>query len=130
LSTLEQETDQVTHRDREGNQITLGEWARLWEDSEYRKVARTEHLDAVVQTQWEGIDDGVQVATMYHTGIRWAGEWTTVWEGFHPCTEDDAKRMHREITCLLREMCPEPSDKWDRAEFRRRLKAAASPQGI
>ncbi|WP_329271857.1 hypothetical protein [Streptomyces sp. NBC_01451] len=108
MSTLEQETDLVTHWDREGKPISLGDWSRLWNDPDYRIVAKTPHLDAVVQTQWEGINDGVQVATMYHTGIGWAGTWTTVWEGYYPCTEADAKKAHRQIVKLLREMCPKP----------------------
>lgn len=118
--------EQVHYRGRNGEALTLGEFARLYADREYRLVAKAEHLDAVVQTQWEGIDDGVQVGCVWHTGICWAGAWTTVWEGYWPTTEDEAKAKHEEIVTLLRETCPEQPAAGRRAEFQRRLRLVQS----
>jgi hypothetical protein len=118
LSTLELDQDVVHHRDREGKKLTLMEWSRLFEDREYRVVAETKHGDALVRTLWEGLDDGVEVACQYHTGIHWGGEWTTVWEGYWPCTDAQAKAKHQQVVALLRETTVE-----HRAQLQLRLRA-------
>ncbi|MEU1552188.1 hypothetical protein ABZ517_05625 [Streptomyces scabiei] len=120
-------TEEAGFRGREGELLTLGEWSRLFEDRDYRIVGRTEHLDAIVQTEWKGVADDVQVGVMYDTGIRWAAEWTTVWHSHWPCTEAEAKAKHTEIVALLRETCPEQPAAERRAEFQRRLHAVEKP---
>lgn len=108
MGTLELNEGTIRHRDKAGNALTLMEWTKLYEDSDYRTVAETSYLDALVRTMWEGIDDGVDVACQFHAGIKWAGTWTTVWEGYWPCTEDEARQKHREIVAMLRKLCPKP----------------------
>ena len=48
----------MDHYDREGKLITLRRWATLFEDDEYRTVARTRIDLVVVSTIWLGIDHG------------------------------------------------------------------------
>ncbi|MEW1922215.1 hypothetical protein [Streptomyces sp. NPDC088360] len=93
----EPDAGRVTHRDKDGRPLELLEWARLHEDLAYRLVAETQVGDALVRTQWEGIDDGVQVACMWHTGVRRDGRWTTIWEGYWPCTLDEAVAEHEQV---------------------------------
>jgi hypothetical protein len=92
---------QVHHRGRDGELLSLTEWADRYEDPEYRVVAKSELLDVVVQTQWEGLDDGVNVGCMYATGVCRAGSWTTVWEGYWPCTEGEARAAHERAVAEL-----------------------------
>jgi hypothetical protein len=90
----EPSTDGIRHRDKEGRPLELLEWARLYEDFEYRNVADTQLGDVLVRTMWEGLDDGVRVACMFHTGVRRNGAWQMVWEGFWPCTAIEAEAAH------------------------------------
>lgn len=123
MSTLELAPGTTAYVDRDGEALTLIEWALKREDREYRIVARTEYLDAVVQTEWEGVADTVEVGTMYATGIKWAGEWTTVWHAHWPCTQAQAKARHEEIVTMLRETCPGQPTMIRQAEFWRHRRA-------
>ncbi|MEU9050112.1 hypothetical protein AB0D37_06865 [Streptomyces sp. NPDC048384] len=88
-------TDPVTYRDKEGQLLTLGEWTRLYGNRDYRQHKDTQLPGTLVRTMWEGIDDGVNVACMWHTGvIDEAGRANTVWEGYWPCTQDEAEAAH------------------------------------
>ncbi|WP_369042276.1 hypothetical protein [Streptomyces sp. Midd1] len=106
MSTPEPEQDAVNQRDREGNPLTLAQWSEHFADPDYRLVGETQHGDILVRTLWEGLDDGVQVACQYHTGINLAGAWTTVWNGYWPCTEAQAKASHEAAVAVVREACP------------------------
>jgi hypothetical protein len=44
--------------DREGNPISLYQWALMFENDEAKRVARTELGDVVVSTVWLGLDHG------------------------------------------------------------------------
>lgn len=107
MNTPELDQDAVHYRDRKGNPLTLMQWTQLYQDRDYRLVTDTKHGDLLVRTLWEGIDDGVEVACQYHTGIHWAGEWITVWEGYWPCTDKQAKARHNAIVALVRETFPD-----------------------
>lgn len=108
MSTLELAPGDTAFVGRDGQKLEIGKWYTLRENHDYRIVARTPHLDAVVQTEWEGVADTVEVSFMYHTGIKWAGEWFTVWHAHWPCTEAEAKKAHRAVVKLLTETCPKP----------------------
>ncbi|MGW3153759.1 hypothetical protein [Streptomyces sp. NPDC001089] len=129
MTTLELAPGKTAYVGRDGQALTLIEWAIRREDREYRIVARTEYLDCVVQAEWEGVADTVEVGFMYVIGIRWANEWTTVWHAHWPCTEAEAKAKHAEIVALLRETCPEPPTWQTRHEFNRRIGATPATAG-
>ncbi|WP_328749357.1 MULTISPECIES: hypothetical protein [unclassified Streptomyces] len=126
MSTLELAPGETAFVGRDGQTLKTIEWACHREDREYRVVDRTEHLDTIVQTQWEGVADTVEIGFMYVTGIRWANEWTTVWHSHWPCTDAEAKAKHEEIVALLRETCPELPTWQTRPEFQRRLRRTGS----
>src|SRR5262249_51135070 len=49
----------AVYYDRQGTPIPLMEWARLFEDDDYKMLARTDLDDAItVSTIWLGIDHG------------------------------------------------------------------------
>lgn len=51
---------------------------------------------------WEGLEDGVQVACMWATGVsRDATRWETVWEGYYPCTLAYALEVHERFVQAL-----------------------------
>ncbi|MFD9815172.1 hypothetical protein [Streptomyces sp. NPDC059080] len=98
---------QISHRDKEGRPLDLMAWTRLHKDLEYRVIAEDEVAGHLVRTVWEGIDDGVQVACMWANGISSDGKtFRTVWEGYWPCTQDEAKAAHRETVATLRAKRP------------------------
>ncbi|UXX93969.1 hypothetical protein N7U49_21405 [Streptomyces sp. AD2-2] len=123
MSALELSRGETAYVSRDGQALKAIEWACHREDPEYRVVAKTQHLDCVVQTQWEGNADTVEIGFMYVTGICWAGEWSTAWTYHWPCTDAEAKANHEEIVALLRETCPELPTWQTRTEFQRRLRA-------
>ncbi|MFH9731829.1 hypothetical protein [Streptomyces sp. NPDC017260] len=93
----------ISHRDKQGQPLELMEWARLYEDIDYRLVAEAEVDDVLVRTMWEGIDAGVVGAgDMFHTGVRRAGCWETVWEGHYPCTVIEAEAAHELVVAAER----------------------------
>lgn len=96
----------IHHRDKEGQLLELLAWAELYDDLDYRLVAETQLDDVLVRTMWEGLDDGVQVASMWHTGIRRNERWETVWKGFWPCTQIEAEAAHELVVARLREQPP------------------------
>ena len=102
----------ISHRDKEGQPLELLEWARLYEDFEYRLVAETQLDDVLVRTLWEGIDAGVVGAgDMFHTGYQTgeAGKWQDAWAGHHPCTVIEAEAAHELVVAKLREQQPRAS---------------------
>ncbi|MGW1261236.1 hypothetical protein ACWD7Y_04645 [Streptomyces drozdowiczii] len=102
----------ISHRDKDGNPLELLEWARLHEDMSYRLVAEDEVAGQRVRTVWEGIDDGVQVACMWANGVSSDGEtYRTVWEGFWPCTQDEALAAHQETLATLRAKEPKSAER-------------------
>lgn len=127
MDTLELAPGQTAYVGRDGQALKTIEWACLREDRDYSIIDRTEYLDTVVQTEWRGVADTHEVGFMYATGIKWAGEWTTVWHAHWPCTEAEAQAQHQEIVALLRETCPEPPTWHTRPEFQRRLRAVDTP---
>lgn len=100
--------DRISHRDKEGRPLPLLEWARLFEDFEYRLVAETGVGDVLVRTMWEGIDAGVVGAgDMFHTGVRQADRWSDAWAGHHPCTVVEAEAAHELVVAKIRVQTPE-----------------------
>lgn len=94
------------YRDKEGRALELMEWARLYEDDDYRLVADTQ-LDGgvIVRTMWEGLDAKVVGAgDMFHTGVCQNDCWETVWAGNHPCTVAEAKAAHELFVAKVREL--------------------------
>ncbi|MEV6309949.1 hypothetical protein AB0M10_15290 [Streptomyces sp. NPDC051840] len=101
--------DQVHHRDKGGRPLALLEWADLFQNLDYRRVAETQVGGTLVRTVWEGIDDGVQVGCMWATGVGNAEALTTTWEGYWPCTQEEAKAAHEKVVATLRERQATPS---------------------
>ncbi|MFE5853178.1 hypothetical protein ACFQ61_08150 [Streptomyces sp. NPDC056500] len=92
------------YRDREGQPLDLMEWARLYENHDYRCVSETEHQGVLVRTSWEGLDAGVIGAgSMFHTGVRRDGRWTPVWAAPYPCTLIEAEAAHELIAAQVRQ---------------------------
>ncbi len=48
----------MDYYDRDGQTITMGEWARLFEDKSYQRVDRTKIGDVEVSTVWLGLNHG------------------------------------------------------------------------
>ncbi|MFI0772846.1 hypothetical protein ACH4TQ_49680 [Streptomyces sp. NPDC021218] len=90
----------MTHRDRQGQQIELMEWADLWDNMAYRVVAEGRVGDVLVRTVWEGIDD--VPAAMFATGTSRDGgaHWQT--ERTDARTEPEARVQHDEVVEDLR----------------------------
>lgn len=94
----------ISHRDKKGQPLELLEWARLYEDFDYRLVAETQVGDQLVRTMWEGIDAGVVGAgDMFHTGVRRDDKWRTAWSEQHPCTVIEAEAAHELVVAKIRE---------------------------
>ncbi|MFF1693083.1 hypothetical protein ACFVXC_05575 [Streptomyces sp. NPDC058257] len=105
---MEQPADSPVRRwSKEGRPLGLMEWARLYEDDEYRTVAETEVDGVLVRTMWEGHDVEVMWAgCMFHTGVRRDGRWQDAWEGHHPCTVIEAEAAHELVVAKLRQSAP------------------------
>ncbi|MFV0135539.1 hypothetical protein ACLGIH_20345 [Streptomyces sp. HMX87] len=94
----------VARRDKDGRPLDLMEWARLYEDDDYRLVAETQVDDVLVRTLWEGHDVQVTCAgDMFHTGVRRGDRWTDEWVGHHPCTLIEAEAAHEIVVAKIRE---------------------------
>ena len=85
----------MTHRDRQGQQIELTKWADLWSDMAYRVVAEDQVDGVRIRTVWEGVDE--VPGAMFATGTsRDGGErWRNEREDAR--TEAEALDQHREV---------------------------------
>ncbi|GAA3753835.1 hypothetical protein [Streptomyces tremellae] len=85
----------MTHRDRQGRQIELTQWADLWDDMAYRVVAEDQVEGVMVRTVWEGVDE--VPGAMFATGTSRDGgkRWHTQREDAR--TEAAAVEQHREV---------------------------------
>ena len=54
----------MTFYDREGEEVTLEEWAALFEDKDYRRIGLYEDKRHVVSTVWLGVDSHENFETM------------------------------------------------------------------
>ncbi|MFE6104721.1 hypothetical protein ACFVQ4_32880 [Streptomyces laurentii] len=85
----------MTHRDRQGRQIELTEWAGLWDNMTYRVVADDQVEGVRIRTVWEGVDE--VPGAMFATGMSRDGgvRWRT--EREEARTEAEAVEQHREV---------------------------------
>jgi hypothetical protein len=64
--------------DRQGHRLELMEWARLFEDNNYKRVALDEVGDYVVSTVWMGSDHNYWPTgrpLIFETMVFAAGDW-------------------------------------------------------
>ncbi len=92
--------DLVGYRDREGKPIGALEWARLWEDFEYRRIDETPlPQGGRVVTVWSGMISPV-VEGLFFTAVFSANRRTVV-EEIPTQTEADARAMHAATVARL-----------------------------
>lgn len=102
-------TNRISHRDKDGQPLELLEWAKLYNDFQYRLVADTQLDDVLVRTMWEGLDaGGLGAGNMFHTGVRRGNHWEDVWAGEYPCTLIEAQAAHELVTAKIRNT-PQPT---------------------
>jgi hypothetical protein len=86
----------IEYYDKEGNAITAQEWAELFEDMEYRRIAYTELPNGTtVSTVWLGLvhGHGPNGPLVYETMVKHKGDdWD---EQYRYATEDEAKVGHK-----------------------------------
>ncbi|MER5890516.1 hypothetical protein ABT160_42385 [Streptomyces sp. NPDC001941] len=85
----------MTHRDRQGRQIELTEWADLFDDLAYRIVAEDQVEGVRIRTVWEGIDE--LPGAMFATGVLPQGEVRWSNERADARTEAEAMEQHRKV---------------------------------
>lgn len=97
--------------DRQGNQITSNEWAKLF-SPEYKRVALDDCGEYVVSTVWTGLDGGFWDGPplIFETMVFESSEWnnpnrdglTDLW-GMRHATEEGAKDTHQTVAAALSE---------------------------
>lgn len=103
-----------TYHDKTGKPLTQNEWAKLYETSGYRDVARTRIDEALVSTMWHGgygDDDPDGRPLIFETLVdskltEWS--WTR-----QTATLADAKAMHKAAVAWVKRKAPQPDIRAD-----------------
>ena len=96
------------HFDRLGVAISLGEWAQLVEDDEYKRIDSTMVGEWFVSTVWTGMDGLAGMvrgrpAQIFETAVFGPASWHT-WEQRRYATEEQARRGHDEMVQLVKKL--------------------------
>ena len=96
---------------REGEPITLDEWASLLADRDYKIVEQTQipETEILVSTVWLGIDHSFGYSdkpVLFETMVFGMGE--EIQERWH--TEDEARQGHRQILAKVLGTAVDPSN--------------------
>lgn len=110
----------IEHYDRDGKPLSLMEWARLYSNEEYKRVAETQVGSYWVSTVWLGIDHNfsrVGPAILFETMVF---ATSSDMEGLGPdmdchrwSTEAEALAGHEEVVTLVRATLQEELDEPD-----------------
>lgn len=107
----------IEYTSRDGQPLNLNDWAALYEDPEYRQVARTDLPDtALVSTIWLGFDHNFgtgRTPALYETMafLSAGGEFRWRW-----ATEAEATAGHDQIAAAFRDGILPDEDELDTQE--------------
>lgn len=104
--------------DRQGQPLTVLEWARLFENRTYAVIQQNGFKNLFLSTVWLGINNnffGRGPPVIFETMIFWGDEPGPMWRY---CTEAAARRNHKKLLMIMQGtiLRKQLSKKWTRRE--------------